>query len=120
MSLIDQSKKGYKMYYDEQFDSYTIEIKGIIFECDEIHDHEYINHLNKISNHHYHALDDIIKFMMPDLEIVYGKLDKEFVKEKFGKPTIHYDNGTVQYLEQIVDDFYIFEFEFLDDNFKEL
>lgn len=109
-----------EMSFDERCGSYIIEIKGIIFESDEPYDPECIDHLTKIADHYYSSLDAIIDFMLPDLESIYGIIERESIKEKLGKPTINQDNGIVQYLEQTFDDFHIFEFEFIDDEFKEL
>ena len=40
------------------------------------------------------------------------------MKNKLGKPIIDYNQGTVSYCEQTFDDWHLFEFEFLDDQFE--
>lgn len=42
------------------------------------------------------------------------------MKNKLGKPIIDYNQGTVSYCEQTFDDWHLFEFEFLDDQFEKL
>ena len=62
----------------------------------------------------------IINFMLTDLKERYGEVSEEDVKNKLGKPIIDYNQGTVSYCEQIFDDWYLFEFKFLDDQFEKL
>lgn len=100
--------------------TYVIEIKGIIFESETEQGVTYISSLDKIADNYYNALNGIIKFTMPGLELAYGKLDEELIKEILGKPTIYYDNGTVKYLEQSLDDFHTLEFGFLDYEFTDI
>ncbi len=57
---------------------------------------------------------------MPDLQEIYPNIDVEIVKASLGRPTIDFDNGTVDYLEQTLDNEHIFSFEVMDDNFNEL
>lgn len=122
-NLFDEKPKDAltnNMNFDEKLGTYVIEIKGIIFESGTEQGDTYISSLDKIADNYYNALNGIVKFMMPDLELTYGKLDEELIREKLGKPTIDYDNGTVKYLEQSFDGFHIFEFEFLDDEFTDI
>lgn len=124
MGIFDKFKKkeqpSDRMSYHDAPESYVTEINNILFESEEEQNERQIHHLTKIAEHYYDAFDRIVEFMMPDLKLVYGVLDKELVKEKLGKPTIDYDNGTVKYLEQSFDDIHIFVFEFLDDEFQDI
>lgn len=122
-NLFDEKPKDVltnNMNFNEKLGTYVIEIKGIIFESETEQGDTYISSLDKIADNYYNALNGIIKFMMPGLELAYGKLDEELIREELGKPTIDYDNGTVKYLEQSFDDFHIFEFKFLDDEFADI
>lgn len=58
--------------------------------------------------------------MMPDIKQMYGDFSIEEISKKLGKPIIDYMNGTVTYCEQTIDNMHIFNFEFLDEKFKEL
>ena len=110
-NLFDEKSKDAltnNMNFDEKLGTYVIEIKGVIFESETQQGDTYIRSLDKIADNYYNALNGIIKFMMPYLELAYGKLDEELIREKLGKPTIDYDNGTVKYLEQSFDGFHIF------------
>ena len=108
------------MHYDETLENYVIEIRNIVFINEEEQDGDYIKKLKIIADNYYNNLEHIVEFMLSDLKEFYDELDEKNVKEKLGKPTIDYDNGIVQYLEQSFDDTHIFTFEFLDDEFKEL
>lgn len=83
----------------------TIEISGVV---------------EMLTGNYYLHLDDIVHFMLTDLQQVYGDVDIETVKDKLGKPIIDYENGRVTYVEQSFDDIHVFEFEFLDDAFEKL
>lgn len=124
MGLLDIFKKKEDtsncMNFDDKLRMYVTEIKGINFITEGKKAACYIEKLNNIADNYHNALDNIIEFILPDLKAIYGEVHKELVKEKIGKPTIDYDNGTVQYLEQSFDDSHIFEFEFLDDEFKNI
>ena len=124
MGLFDKFKKkenfSSTMHYDEELESYSVEIQNIIFISEEEQDSNYINKLNRIADNYNNSLDSIIEFMFPDLKEMYGDLDKSNIKNKLGRPVIDYDNGLVKYLEQSFDDTHIFSFEFLDDEFTDI
>ena len=124
MGLFDRFKKkddaSRHMHYDEQLQSYIIEIKNILFVSEDEQDSSYIAKLEVIAENYHRGLGGIIAFMLPDLAEMYGDTDAETVREKLGRPVIDYDNGTVRYLEQSFDDTHIFEFEFLDDAFQDI
>lgn len=109
-----------KMYYDEALENYAIEIRNIIFVSYKEQNSDYINKLYKLADNYHNNLNHIIEFMIPDLKEFYDELNENDIKEKLSKPTINYDNRTVNYLEHLFDDEHIFTFEFLDDNFEEL
>lgn len=110
--------KNQFMSFNDELDAYIIEINNIIFESEEEKEEDYIDNLKSIAENYYRELDNIIEFMLPDLNLCYGEFDKETIKTKLGKPVIDYDNGTVKYLEHTFDYTHIFIFEFLDDEFK--
>ncbi len=124
MGLFDRFKKkndaSRRMHYDEQLQSYIIEIKNILFVSEDEQDSSYIAKLEIIAENYHRGLEGIIAFMLPDLTEMYGDIDAETVREKLGRPVIDYDNGTVRYFEQSFDDTHIFEFEFLDDIFQDI
>ena len=66
------------------------------------------------------SFDKIVRFMLPDLKGIYGKVTIKDAKAKLGKPTIDLSRYTVTYLEQTFDGDHIFEFEFMDDEFDKL
>ena len=99
---------------------YISEIDGIIFASDNEFSKEREESLKLLADKYWSNLDSIVEFMIPDLQEVYGDVNAEMVKEKLGRPTINFDNGTVDYCEQSFDDMHIFSFEFSDDEFKNL
>lgn len=96
------------MNFDESLQQYTYEHEGVTFVWDE-EPKNYQENLNRIIN-----------FMLADLKEMYGEVSEEDVKNKLGTPIIDYNQGTVSYCEQTFDDWHLFEFEFLDDQFETL
>ena len=78
------------------------------------------NNVRLFAQNYAAHLDKIVKFMLPDLKDVYGKVTAKDVKAKLGKPRIDLGRYLVTYLEQTFDSEHIFEFEFMDDEFDEL
>lgn len=108
------------MQYDETLEKYVIEIRNIVFTSEEEQNEDYINKLETIADNYHNNFEYIVEFMLPALKSFYDDIDEKNIKEKLGKPTIDYDNGIVQYLDQSFDNTHIFTFEFLDLEFKEL
>ncbi len=108
------------MKYDENMQQYYYEYEGLIFVWDEEPDESFMDKVMLLSKNYHENLDEIIRFMIQDLEDMYGEVSEEEVKNNLGKPTIDCDNGRVSYCEQTFDDCHIFEFEFFDDEFLDL
>ena len=107
------------MVFDDKLGKYVDEYNGLVFTWEDP-DEDRSEDEKRIADKYYSHIDDIARFMLPDLIEIYGDVTIEEVKEKLGKPLIDYDNGTVTYLEQSFDGDHIFEFEFLDDEFEDL
>lgn len=116
----DNENEVNSMFYNAELDCYVIEINNITFVSEEEKSKDYINNLKAVANKYNDNFAKILDFMLPDLTAMYGEIDSDSIKEKLGKPMIDYDNGTVKYLEQGFDNFHIFSFEFLDDDFNDL
>ena len=108
------------MEFDEDLEQFKCETAGLIFVWNEEPDKDVSDVVDMLTENYYLHLNDIVHFMLPDLQQIYGQVDVETVKDKLGKPIIDYDNGIVTYVEQNFDDLHIFEFEFLDDAFEKL
>ena len=108
------------MEFDEEFGQFRCENNELIFVWDEEPDEDVIDVMERLTENYYLHLNEIVCFMLTDLQQLYGDLDVETVKNKLGKPIIDYDNGRVTYVEQSFDATHIFEFEFLDDAFEKL
>ena len=107
------------MVFDDKLGKYVDEYNGLVFTWEDP-DADRSEDEKRIADKYYSHIDDIARFMLPDLIEIYGDVTIEEVKEKLGKPLIDYDNGTVTYLEQSFDGDHLFEFEFLDDKFEDL
>ncbi len=53
--------------------------------------------------------------MLPELQQVYGDIDKSKLPQLLGKPTINLTTCQIMYMEQMLDDVHIIEFEYGDD-----
>ena len=106
------------MDFNDKLGQFVCENKGLIFAWDDEPEEDIIDVINMLTENYYSNLDEIVRFMLPDLKQMYGDIDVKTVKEKIGKPIIDYDNGCVSYVEQEFDSIHIFEFEFLDDAFE--
>lgn len=107
------------MNYNDELEMYAVEIKGIIFVKEEPSDN-YEKEMQVIADNYWGNIDFIVEFMLSDLQEIYKDIDAETVKANLGRPTIDFDNGTVDYLEQSLDNEHIFRFEVMDDKFNEL
>ena len=106
--------------YNEKYEQFECDFKGINFVLDHEPDEHDKNNVRLFAESYAAHLDKIVKFMLPDLKEVYGKVTAKDAKAKLGKPTIDLSKYTVTYLEQSFDGDHIFEFEFMDDEFDDL
>lgn len=107
------------MKFDKDLEKYIEEINGIVFASEENQPKKYVKKMATVADKYWRKLDNIVQFMLPDIKEFYGNIDIETMKKKLGKPTIDYENCTVDYLEQSFDDIHIFSFEF-DNDFENL
>ncbi len=106
--------------FNEEMEMFVCEYKGLIFSVDHEPDENECNTVRILAENYISHLNDIVKFMLPDLKEIYGKVTVKTAISKLGKPVIEFLNGRVVYLEQTFDGEHIFEFEFMDDEFEEL
>lgn len=106
-----------KFKFDEERNQYVTELDGVEFVCDELQD-DYKKEAQKLSKLYFEKLPGMIDFMLPELEEIYGEIDKDKLPELLGKPTINLSTFQIMYLEQTLDDSHVIEFEYADD-FKE-
>jgi len=100
--------------FDEERDEYVAELNGVEFVCDEPQDGDE-EEAQKLSELYFEKLPEMIEFMLPELQKVYGEIDKAELPRLLGKPTIDLTACQIMYLEQTLDDIHIIEFEFSDD-----
>ena len=103
-----------KFKFDEERDEYVAELNGVEFVCDELQD-SYKKEAKKLSGLYFEKLPEIIAFMLPELQQIYGEIDRNSLPELLGKPTINLSTFQIMYMEQTLDDTHIIEFEYGDD-----
>ena len=100
--------------FDEERDEYVAQINGVEFVCDEPQD-GYDEEAQKLSKLYFEKLPNMIEFMLPELQQVYGEVDKVKLPQLLGKPTINLSTFQIMYMEQTLDDCHVIEFEYGDD-----
>ena len=103
-----------KFKFDEERDAYVAELNGVEFVCDELQE-DYKKEAQKLSKLYHENLPEMIAFILPELEEIYGEVDKDKLPQLLGKPTINLSTFQIMYLEQTLDDSHIIEFEYGDD-----
>ena len=103
-----------KFKFDEERDEYVAQLNGVEFVCDEPQD-SYKKEAQKLSKLYYKKLPKMIEFMLPELQQVYGEVDKAKLPQLLGKPTINLSTFQIMYMEHTLDDTHIIEFEYGDD-----
>ena len=101
---------------DEELGGYTAVLDGVAFFCDKVRD-GYEAEARKLAALYPQKLPEILDFLIPEMEPIYGELDRASLPERLGRPTINLDTFQIQYLEQSLDK-HIIEFEYAG-NFEE-
>ncbi len=100
--------------FDEERDEYVAELNGVEFVCDEPED-GCEEEAQKLSKLYFEKLPEMLEFMFPELQQVYGNIDKAKLPQLLGKPTIDLTTYQIMYMEQTLDDTHIIELEYGDD-----
>jgi len=100
--------------FDEERDEYVAELNGVEFVCDEPQDGDE-EEAQRLSKLYFEKLPDIIEFMLPELQQVYGEVNEAELPQLLGKPTINLVTCQIMYMEQALDDTHIIEFEYSND-----
>jgi len=117
MPLVNKQSKTeeFSMFkFDEERDQYVAELNGVEFVCDEPED-GYEEEAQKLSKLYFEKLPEMIEFMWPELQQIYGDVDKANLPQLLGKPTINLTTYQIMYMEHTLDDMHIIEFEYADD-----
>jgi len=101
-------------HFDQEREEYTAELNGVEFICDEPQD-GFEEEAQKLSKLYFEKLPEMIEFMLPELQHIYGDIDKAKLPQRLGKPTIDLATYQIMYLEHTLDDTHIIEFEYSDD-----
>ncbi len=98
--------------FDEERDEYVAELNGIDFVCDEPEDSSYEEEARKLSKLYYEKLPEILDFLFPELQQIYGDIQKTELPQLLGKPTIDLSTSQILYMEQTLDDIHIIGLEY--------
>ena len=100
--------------FDEERDEYVAELNGVEFVCDEPED-GFEEEAQKLSKLYFEKLPEILEFMLPELQQIYGNIDKAKLPQLLGKPTINLTTYQIMFMEQTLDGTHIIELEHDDD-----
>lgn len=114
------SNEPVEFSYNEKLEQFGCDYKDILFVVDHEPNDNDKNNVRLLAENYIARLDKIVKFMLPDIKAIYGRVNVKDVKAKLGKPTIDLSRWTLSYLEQSFDGDHIFEMEFTDNEFKGL
>lgn len=114
------SNEPVEFSFNENYEQFVCDFKDIRFVIDHEPNDNDKNNVRLLAENYIRRLDKIVKFMLPDLKQIYGRVNSKEVKTKLGKPTIDLCRWTLSYFEQSFDGDHVFEMEFYDDGFKDL
>lgn len=112
MGIFDKFRKNKSIFtFDEKDKQHKAALNNITFVCDEIKP-EYEQYAKDLANNYDKKILDIIKYMLSDIEEMFGINDVENIKNSLGNALIDLDNNRLSYLEQTLDDMHIIDVEF--------
>ena len=97
--------------YNEEHKGYVVEINSIKFLCDEVSE-ELEEQAKELAECYEDKLPELIDFMLPELQDVFGELSAEEVADSLGTPLVDLDREVISYLEQTLDDMHIIDIEY--------
>ena len=112
MGLFDKFKKKQSVFiHDDKNDVFYAELNDVKFVCEKIEE-DYERLAEELSNAYESKLSDIVNFLLPDINEMFGVSDIDIIKKKLGKPQIDLDSSEIVYCEQTLDDVHIISVEF--------
>lgn len=112
MGIFDKFRKNKSIFtFDEKDKQHKAVLNNITFVCDEIKP-EYEQYAKDLANNYDKKILDIIKYMLSDIEEMFGINDVENIKNSLGNALIDLDNNRLSYLEQTLDNMHIIDVEF--------
>ena len=112
MGIFDKFRKNKSIFtFDEKDKQHKAALNNITFVCDEIKP-EYEQYAKDLANNYDKKILDIIKYMLSDIEEMFGINDVENIKNSLGNALIDLDNNRLSYLEQTLDNMHIIDVEF--------
>ena len=105
--------------FDENLEMYTVKTQGVTVAYADEASADDFERANTVASLYYKRLDDIIAFMLPWLQEMYGPLDAKSVKENLGMPIIYPDACMLEYLDHSLDCVHIFTVEYKNPDFTD-
>lgn len=100
------------MFYLNDNEEYETQINGITFICEKV-EADYEKIASEIAECYETKLDSIAEFLLDeDISDFWGEISVDELKKALGVPVINLDNESIVYLEHILDDEHIIEFEY--------
>ena len=113
MGLFDKFKKKQSMFtYNDKYDEFYAELNDIKFVCEKVEDN-YEQLAEEISNTYESKILDIVNFLLPDINEMFGVSDIDIIQKVLGKPQIDLDKSMIVYCDQTLDDVHIISVEFV-------
>ncbi|MEJ8735693.1 hypothetical protein [Mediterraneibacter sp. ICN-202921] len=112
MGLFNKFKRKQPVFiHDDKYDEFHAELKGIKFVCEKAEDN-YERLAEELSNAYESKLPDIVNFLLPEINEMFGISDIDVIQKSLGKPQIDLDKSMIVYCEQTLDDIHIISVEF--------
>lgn len=112
MGLFDKFKKKQSIFiHDDKYDEFYAELNGIKFVCEKVEDN-YEQLAKDLSDTCESKISDIVNFILPDINEIFGVSDTSIIQKALGKPQIDLDKSMIVYCEQTLDDVHIISVEF--------
>ena len=97
--------------YSKEHNGYVAKIGSVSFLCEEVSD-EMEEQAMRLAECYEEKLPEIIDFILPELEDVFGELTSEEVEEALGSPLVDLDTEMIMYLEQTLDELHEIDVEY--------
>lgn len=111
MEILADGKNQTLFVFDEKENEYIGEIQGITFSCD-ILKNDYEDLAYKLADKYKEKLPELINFISPDIEQMFGVSEKTIIEASLGQPSINLEIETLSYLNHTLDDVHIIVVEY--------
>ena len=97
--------------YNDEHNGYVAEIYSLKFLCEEV-SADFEEQAKELADCYEEKLPELIAFMLPELQEVYGELTADEVIDALGTPLVDLDREVISYLAHTLDDIHIIDVEY--------